>query len=679
MKFKIASLILLGGIAASAAAQTTGIRCAERDFLGAADFGLTAEHVEFDGGYAFVASSSRFRNGVIVFDVRDAAQPEMVASFGSGNTRRFTIRDSKMYVASDTRVLGIYDIEDPLNASGVGGLIGSGDGYAVQLVGDIAIVAAGQAGLETIDISGVAPQALGIVDTPGHARDVAVRDGYAYIADGEMGLRVIDIRDPANPQIVSGLDTPGLARRVVLSDDYAFIADGVEFPDRGGGVQIIDISDPAAPTLAASYEPPQTAVDLRVQGHELFVAFRSGRIDILDITDPTSPELTSQYSTYGSVGALAVRDGLVSIGQSVEGLRLLESSDPVEPPVVGESLVELVPFALTVHEGFGYVGDRDAGLHVFDLADPAAPALIATLPIDDVSTRVAVAGQTLYLPTLGSEPAILTIDISSPAEPQVIGSTPAAGPVLDLSIRDDTLFAPSADAGLVVYDAANPASLQQIAALPVGTATRTILDGDRLFLKVGDTFDDARIVVVDVANPADPMILGEATVAGFANDIEYLGGDAVAVVGERFSIVSVEDPAMPFVAREIDQPSGALQSLRRSGNVLLASGSGAFVYDVRNPFAPTYAGRTALDSGDTGLDFLGGLAVAVSHDGLHVFDISDCCPADLDGDDATTIFDFLTFQNLFQDRDPRADFDDDGDLTLFDFLAFQDAFAAGCP
>ncbi|MFI4915497.1 MAG: GC-type dockerin domain-anchored protein [Phycisphaerales bacterium JB060] len=54
------------------------------------------------------------------------------------------------------------------------------------------------------------------------------------------------------------------------------------------------------------------------------------------------------------------------------------------------------------------------------------------------------------------------------------------------------------------------------------------------------------------------------------------------------------------------------------------------------------------------------------------------CPADLDADGALTIFDFLTFQNLFDAGDMLADFDGDGELTIFDFLAFQTAFDAGC-
>ncbi len=54
------------------------------------------------------------------------------------------------------------------------------------------------------------------------------------------------------------------------------------------------------------------------------------------------------------------------------------------------------------------------------------------------------------------------------------------------------------------------------------------------------------------------------------------------------------------------------------------------------------------------------------------------CAADIDGDGALTVFDFLEFQNLFATGNPAADFDGDGALTLFDFLAFQSAFDAGC-
>ncbi|MEQ8317172.1 MAG: GC-type dockerin domain-anchored protein [Phycisphaerales bacterium] len=54
------------------------------------------------------------------------------------------------------------------------------------------------------------------------------------------------------------------------------------------------------------------------------------------------------------------------------------------------------------------------------------------------------------------------------------------------------------------------------------------------------------------------------------------------------------------------------------------------------------------------------------------------CRVDLDMDGSLTIFDFLAFQNLFDDGDLLADFDGDGSLTIFDFLAFQNEFDIGC-
>ncbi|MFG0286103.1 MAG: GC-type dockerin domain-anchored protein [Phycisphaerales bacterium JB039] len=55
------------------------------------------------------------------------------------------------------------------------------------------------------------------------------------------------------------------------------------------------------------------------------------------------------------------------------------------------------------------------------------------------------------------------------------------------------------------------------------------------------------------------------------------------------------------------------------------------------------------------------------------------CQADLDDDDALTLFDFLAFQNLFAAGDLKADFAFDGRLDLFDFLEFQNQFDIGCP
>jgi len=72
------------------------------------------------------------------------------------------------------------------------------------------------------------PEFVGWVDTPGSARGVAVSGSRAYVADGEEGLRVIDIGNPSAPVEVGFVDTPG-AEDVAVSGGYAYVAGGGAF------------------------------------------------------------------------------------------------------------------------------------------------------------------------------------------------------------------------------------------------------------------------------------------------------------------------------------------------------------------------------------------------------------------------------------------------------------------
>jgi hypothetical protein len=54
------------------------------------------------------------------------------------------------------------------------------------------------------------------------------------------------------------------------------------------------------------------------------------------------------------------------------------------------------------------------------------------------------------------------------------------------------------------------------------------------------------------------------------------------------------------------------------------------------------------------------------------------CPADVNGDGALNVLDFVAFQLLWQDRDASADCDRSGQLDVIDFVCFQSLFVAGC-
>lgn len=93
------------------------------------------------------------------------------------------------------------------------------------------------------------PLLIGSYDTPGSANDVYVSGDYAYVADWDSGLQIIDISNPASPVPVGSYDTPGSALDVYVLGNYAYVADGWN-----SGLLIIDVSDPASPVFVGSYE-----------------------------------------------------------------------------------------------------------------------------------------------------------------------------------------------------------------------------------------------------------------------------------------------------------------------------------------------------------------------------------------------------------------------------------------
>jgi len=63
-------------------------------------------------------------------------------------------------------------------------------------------------------------------NTTDYAYSVYIESNYAYIADSESGLQIIDINDKENPQIMSSCNTTGSAYSVYVKENYAYVADG---------------------------------------------------------------------------------------------------------------------------------------------------------------------------------------------------------------------------------------------------------------------------------------------------------------------------------------------------------------------------------------------------------------------------------------------------------------------
>ena len=85
-------------------------------------------------------------------------------------------------------------------------------------------VAANAAGLQIVDASDPSsPAIIGSAPIPGRVWDVAIAEGYAYVAEGtgdyDGGLHVVDVSDPLSPLLVGSVATIGDAHGVAVSDE----------------------------------------------------------------------------------------------------------------------------------------------------------------------------------------------------------------------------------------------------------------------------------------------------------------------------------------------------------------------------------------------------------------------------------------------------------------------------
>jgi thermitase len=87
--------------------------------------------------------------------------------------------------------------------------------------------------------------------------------------------------------------------------------------------------------------------------------------------------------------------------------------------------------------------------------------------------------------------------------------------------------------------------------------------------------------------------------------------------------------------------------------------------------------ENATDLGAPGFDNLfghGRINVAAT-----IRAIAAQCAADCNGDGQANVFDFLCFQGLVTNNDPKADCTGDGEVNIFDWLCFQGLVSKGCP
>ncbi len=184
----------------------------------------------------------------------------------------------RLYIAAGIFGICVLDVADPLQLKLIGHYDTPGHASGIFVVDARVCVADGDAGLRIIDAS--IPSAMRELGSfkMSSACNVYVSGQYAYITN--LGLQIVNIANPAEPQVVAYHETPGVAYGLDLVEPFMYVADD------WCGIRIIDMSDPMYPQEVGHYDTPGHARDVKVIGNYAYVADCDAGLRIIDISKP---------------------------------------------------------------------------------------------------------------------------------------------------------------------------------------------------------------------------------------------------------------------------------------------------------------------------------------------------------------------------------------------------------
>ena len=175
------------------------------------------------------------------------------------------------------------------------------------------------------------PEHIAITETAtlsleGVALDIALsEDGeFAYIASGDAGLQVVDIRDPYNPELVSLHDTPQYVNRVDVVDGIAYVSYRAQNWSDYISVTAFDVHNPWHVKNLGHYEGFQT------NSHT--VCEKEGLVFFVDhegfkVVEAKDYHVIGRYDLFDTAYAFAMRDNFAFVANGRNGLTVLQAGE----------------------------------------------------------------------------------------------------------------------------------------------------------------------------------------------------------------------------------------------------------------------------------------------------------------------------------------------------------------
>lgn len=264
--------------------------------------------------------------------------------------------------------------------------------------------------------------------TPGFAQDIDVRDTLAYIAEGEGGLAVVSVANPARPNLLSVcyMGVRGYSYKIARRNSIAYLATG------GFGINTVDVTDPYVPAFVAHYGGASSTNDVAVFGDWLLEGKGEAGIRFSNIAevDPGYIDARGSILTPGYAhGMTTTADSSLFVSCGEMGLVMFDLRDIERvqgfytPEKDSVGWTDLPGYAVDVatmgNQPIAFVACGTAGVQVVDFSDTTHFRVIGSYATGGYAKEVAYSNGRLYVAT--ELRGLQILSVTNPAAPSLIG------------------------------------------------------------------------------------------------------------------------------------------------------------------------------------------------------------------------------------------------------------------
>ena len=185
--------------------------------------GVKSNCIRAKGDYAYFTSS----NGLYVVNIANPVNPQSLGPVsGTSNLilENLDLKENTLAVCAHLNGVLLYDISNPGNPT-YSSTINTYNAWAVVLA-DRFIYIGDNNEILIADIGNINnPIEVGRIETGNAIKDLAIANGFLYIALGSDGVNIYDLKSSQNPKFLDNYNTNTLANRITPFDNKLAVAD----------------------------------------------------------------------------------------------------------------------------------------------------------------------------------------------------------------------------------------------------------------------------------------------------------------------------------------------------------------------------------------------------------------------------------------------------------------------